>query len=78
MLELNSKTLDLKFNDKVYKLKYPTVKELRGFKKAKDGDEFDTVISMFINAGLPEKICESLEIDHIEAIIKELTTTKKQ
>jgi ribosomal protein L5 len=77
MLELNSKTLDLKFNDKIYKLKYPTVKELKGFKRAKDGEEFDSVVKMFVNAGLPEAICDSLEIDHVEAIIKELTSTKK-
>lgn len=77
MLEFKSKKLDLKFNDKVYQLSYPTVKQLKKFSAKEKSDSFEAVFEMFVDCGLPEKVCEQLEADMVEAIIKELTASKK-
>lgn len=78
MLELKTKQLDVKFEDKIYKLRYPTVKELKKFSdKEKQADSLQAVTDLFVKVGLPENIVDKLEADHVEALAKELTTKKK-
>jgi len=77
MLELSSKKLDLKFNEKIYNLRYPTVKELRVFSKTKSDDQVEEVVMLLKAVGLPEKVCNQLEVDHMRILVEELTTTKK-
>lgn len=77
MLEFASRELQLKFNDKQYKLSYPNVQQMKVFSKCKEDEYIDGAIKLLEDCGLPEKVSMALELDHMKAILEELTAAKK-
>jgi catalase (peroxidase I) len=79
MLELNSRKLEVKFNGEIFNLKFPTVKEMRlysdGYDKA--DDKTKVIVDFIASLGMPSDKCEQLEVEHLEMLLKELTSTKK-
>ncbi len=79
MLELESNKLEIKFNNAIYFLKFPTVREFKEYReKFKDTENSLDHISAFLSSlGLPCEVCEQLEIIHMNKIVKALTEEKK-
>ena len=76
-LVLNTRVLPVKFNDTIYNLKFPTVKQLKVFNHKRKDDGIDAVADLLVECGLPEKITDELETDHIKALIERLTSEGK-
>jgi hypothetical protein len=79
MLEFNSRKLEIKFDGTIHTLSFPTVKQMNEY-----NDSFETeknkvklICDFIARLGLPEDVCEKLEMHHLEAILKELTEVKK-
>ena len=79
MLEIKSRVLQFKFNDKVQELNYPTVKQLMAYtKKFKSTEDKVSLICEFlVSLGLSQETCDALEMPNLEMIISELTSSKK-
>lgn len=79
MLELKSKVLRLKVNGKECDITYPKVGDVIGLneKLEEKKDNMNLLISFLKKLGMPENIVMDLEVEHIETIIKELTSGKK-
>lgn len=79
MIELVSKELQLKFNNEVIKLRYPTVMDMKGLNAdlKKEDSEIESLVSFLTKLGMPEGVADRLEIDHLNLIVKELTQAKK-
>lgn len=79
MLELASKELKIKFNGDIISLSYPKVgdvMELNARLKNSE-DEMGLLLDFLAGLGLKESTSRMLEVDHVEAIIQELTSKKK-
>ena len=78
MLELKSKVLKLKFNDEICEVKHPTVKQHMEFSKKHSEVEndveksIDCIFDFLVSLGLDEKLKDSLEMEHLNLILKEL------
>jgi alcohol dehydrogenase class IV len=78
MLELKSKVLKLKFNDKVCEVKHPTVKEHMAFskehEKAKDDVEksIDCIFDFLVSLGLDKELKDALQMEHLNMILEEI------
>lgn len=75
--------LELEINGMVYKLREPSVGQMRDFTKAikkESNDNFDLMIGLLCDLGLDEKIVNSLSVKQLkqifDAIIGELTEKK--
>lgn len=79
MLELESNKLEIKFNNAVYSLKFPTVGEFKQYKEKFNEKEntLENIVTFLVKLGLPCEICEQLEIVHMNKIVKALTEEKK-
>lgn len=79
-LSFTSRELEIVFNEKIYKLRYPTVEDIRGYNKrlnAKDAIELHVVADMLTRLGMPKTTVDKMELPFIEAIVEELTSRKK-
>ena len=75
-----SRELELTFNEKLYKLRYPSVSDIKGYRDnlhAEGAVELDVITDMLSTLGLPKAVVEKMEIPFIEEIVKELTAAKK-
>ena len=79
MLEFVKRELEFKYDGEVYRLKYPSVKEMSAYSKAYEASEekLDCIIDFLAKLGLKKKVCEELEVHHLTTIIKALTEEKK-
>jgi len=80
MLEFKSRKLEIKFDDELHRLNYPTVKEIQLYNESFDKEEnkVKMICDFVVSLGLKQEVCDKLEMHHLEAILKELTDTKKQ
>lgn len=78
MLNFESNTLVFNFNGSEHRVRFPTMRRLAEFQKqAKDNDSIDVLFSFLKDLGLDDGVSSELEPAHIEAIVKELTSVKK-
>jgi len=79
MLEFSRRELQFKLDDVEYNIKFPSVKQMSSYSKAyaESADKFDSVIEFLVELGLEKEMCENLELDHLNKIIKVLTEEKK-
>lgn len=78
MLELNSRTIDIAYDGKLYKLSYPKKKHIvfmqKGLEEAKlPHEKTEIMCEVLAMLGMPEEVIEELEIAHIEQIFAKLT-----
>lgn len=84
MLELTRSTIDVKLDDKVYKLRAPTYAEGLEYKKqAKDCVEDETKLFELLGAflaklGFPVEASKTMEVGHLEKILEFVLGTKKK
>jgi hypothetical protein len=84
MLELKTKVLKLKFNESECDVKYPTVKQNIEFTKKHKSVENDPakavecVLEFLTGLGLSPDIADSLENDHLNAILETIGGVKKK
>jgi len=79
MLEFVKRELEFKFDDEVYKIKFPTVKEMSEYSKTYDEkeDKFEVIVNFLEKLGLQRDITEQMEVNHLTTIVKALTEEKK-
>ena len=79
MLEFVKRELEFKFDDEVYKIKFPTVKEMSEYSKTYDEkeDKFEVIVNFLEKLGLQRDITEQMEVKHLTTIVKALTEEKK-
>ena len=80
MLELKKKELQIKFGEKVEKMNFPSVRDVREMNKKieqKQGSELDILVGFLTRLGMTEETANDLEMDHVNTIVKELTSSKK-
>ena len=80
MLEFSTKKLQIKFNETLYEIGYPTVADLKDYTEKLDEKketEIQLVLDLLDNLGLPKKVSGKMEMDHLNVIIEELIQTKK-
>ena len=79
MLELTTSKLDLKLDGVHYSIRFPTVLEWESYNSAitKDGSEILKAMELLNKCGLPNDVCEKLELPHFKAILETLATEKK-
>lgn len=80
MLELNSRVLPVKFNDKQYQLTYPTVDDILDYTEkleVKGTKEVTVIKELLEKLGMPKNISGSMEIGHLKLIVEELVKPKK-
>jgi len=80
MLELVSKELELSFEGKIQKLKYPTVKHMKKINSSLNeagANEIALLSELLQDLGMDEDVAENLEVEHVNLIVQELTATKK-
>lgn len=79
MLDLQKKTLEVKFDGNVYKMTFPTVSQIEKMQKKtkEEGESLDSVFSLLEEVGLPKEIVKQMQIDHVNAIVEHLTDAKK-
>ena len=80
MLEFKSRELKLKFNDKEYTVKYPTVSDVVDFTEElekKEVKEVTVIMTLLDKLGLPKKVSGLMEIGQLNALVTELLKEKK-
>ena len=80
MLEFTTKKLQIKFNEKIYSLSYPTVGALGKYNDEiakNEKSELDLVIGLLDELGLSKSVSETMEMTHLNLIVEELIKTKK-
>lgn len=80
MLEFKSRELKLKFNDKEYTVKYPTVNDVVDFTEElekKEVKEVTVIMTLLDKLGLPKKVSGLMEIGQLNALVTELLKEKK-
>lgn len=79
MLEFKTRVLQFNFNNEKHEIKFPTVKEIQDYNESleKEKNEMKAICDLIVGLGLERSVCEQLEVPHLEAILKELTSTKK-
>jgi hypothetical protein len=79
MLEFNSRKLEIKFDGELHRLDYPSVKQVQEYNVQfeKEDNNITAICNFIVNLGLKQEVCDKLEMHHLEAILKELTSTKK-
>jgi len=82
MLELKTTQLKVKFNEKVYEMRHPSISELRTYEgKLKDTvdekkDELDCIFAFLETLGLPKTVSSVMEVDHLRQIQESFITKK--
>ena len=79
-LNFVSRELNITLNEKAYKIRYPSVGDIRVYNKelhAKGAVELEVVAKMLHTLGMPVKVVETMELPFIEAVVEELTSRKK-
>ena len=79
MIELTTRKLEVKFENVVYQMDYPTVaKSIEMDERFAKGDKKDNVIMVeyFIELGLPEAVVNRMEDYQFAIIMKELVKPK--
>jgi hypothetical protein len=78
MLELKKRELQFKLDDQVYKLKFPSVSQVREYAKKfeKEEDSLKCIIDFLSKLGLPKEVTEDMEVNHLETIMTEITKGK--
>lgn len=80
MLEFKSEKLQLKFNDKIYELDYPTVETMRGYDielEKNEKSEMELVITLLDTLGLKKNVTDKMTMEMLNKIVTELVKTKK-
>ena len=79
MLEFSRRELKFKLDDREHNVNFPSVKQMAEYSKAyaESEDKFESVIEFLVKLGLEKEVCENLELDHLNKIIKVLTEEKK-
>lgn len=78
MIEIKPKVLQLKFNDEICEVKHPTVKQHMEFSKkhetVKDDVEksIECIFDFLTSLGLKEELKDVLQMEHLNAILKEI------
>ena len=74
MLELTTEKLQIKIDGAPYELRYPTVSDSIKFEGATD--DIKTIKDYLESLGLPAGVFETLQTDHVKAIVFELVKKK--
>jgi hypothetical protein len=79
MLELKSKKLEIKYNDKILSLSFPTALQVESMQEdlKQNPDSIRPTLNLLEKLGLTKELSENMEIEHIESIIDALTSKKK-
>jgi len=79
MLELESKSLEIKFKGEVYRLDFPKVNAVRTLQKniKEKGEDIDHIICFLEDLGLKREISEDMEVSNLLKIVDALTEEKK-
>jgi len=81
MLEFSKRELKFKYDGEEHTVRFPSVKDLSEYqKKFKEAGEDSTavvVVDFLEKLGLKKSVAEELESHHVEVILKELTSSKK-
>lgn len=79
MLEFKKRVLKFNFDGSEYNINYPNVRQTAQFsddyEKAKN--KVDVVISFLDKLGFDKRVCEQMEMDHLNQILEKLTEAKK-
>lgn len=75
MLELERDTLQIKLDETIIVLTYPTLGQINNISNV--GDDSGKVGAFFVSLGMPLEVYESLQSNHLEQIMNVLTTPKK-
>lgn len=84
MLEINKRVLEVKIDGVVYKLKYPTVLQLKQLSEAAKSlesnktEELELLISLLETLGLPKAVSYELEPEAFQKIIEILSGAQKK
>lgn len=84
MLEIQKRVLELKINGHLYKLKFPTIYQLKKLnelsKDVKDDKsaEIDLIVEMLADLGLPKEVSYDLEPEAFQKIIETLSGQQKK
>lgn len=80
MLEFKKRVLEFKFNDEIYTVKYPTVKQINELeKRTKDenNEQAEVMLDFLEDLGLKKSIAHEMEYEMIQKIIKTISSAKK-
>jgi len=78
-MEFKKRVLKVKVYGEEIELTYPTVGQFKSFQKKLDGDvTLDDMIDFLEMLGMKKEITESLEPEHLNLIIQELTGSEKK
>lgn len=82
-MELKRRVLQFKFEDENVELKFPTVihmskyaKDIKASQKKDDGKMLDIMMDMLVTLGLPIKLKDQLEPEHVENIMAAISPKK--
>lgn len=76
-MELVSKKFNLKLDGVAYELGYPTVKQIKELDKKKEDIGIEAVCDLVRDCGLPVDVIDSLQADHLNAIVEALMGKNK-
>ena len=75
-MELKTKKFNLTLDGEAYELSFPTVSQVSVL-DPKTVD-IEKVMALVISCGLPKKVVENLQIDHLNAIVEGLMGKNKK
>lgn len=81
MLELTKKRLQFKVDEGTYEIVYPSLKAFSNYQKEvkkHEGDEAEMAINFLVKLGLDQQVAEELEVDHVLAIMEEISGNVKK
>ncbi len=81
MLDFSRRELVFKFDGEEQTVRFPSVKDLAKYQeeyaKAEEGKQGQLIIDFLVSLGLKQEVADLLEIEACTAILKELTSVKK-
>lgn len=82
MLEIKTEKFDVKIDDTVFELSYPTVGQFESYSEIVEKDEsaksYNKAMFLLLEeCGLPMEVSRKLQNKHLQLIIEELAGTKK-
>jgi hypothetical protein len=82
MKEFVKRSLQLKIYGEAFKMRFPTVGETREYAKhlkgSEEADATESLLDFLEKLGLPKRVSEDMEADHLAELCEELMPSKKK
>lgn len=76
-MELVTEKFNLKIDGVAYELSYPSVKQVMAFEKDEKEIKVKEILDFIIGCGLPSKVANGLQANHLNAIVGALMGKQK-